>query len=913
MYIHQPPSDAEAAPHGSQQSASMNDWPDEPTAGAWEDVAPQRPASATASSIHRKEVPASLRPGGGAAVGAGVGFGSPEDEDSVWNEARNQPSGLHGPDQVPDALRPGVQRAETNPFLRKQAPSDANLQAPPITLQPPTATLSSLSLEETSVQNPWHPAAGVQPPPHREELPTAVAPGDPELDPWARSPPPEPPAKEPMSLRSEDLISLHSRGSGWDEDSHSEHGNRASPPQHAAMPDDLVREQHVWDDLTPPLDAGKGKGKVPDLTPAQAAQLDDWSLIDAEPSSSPPPRQPQEDSSTDGLDEKPALPPRQPGSRVRWTPSRPPVDGKAETYQIKNIRWHDASSSNNPRTSPILIQNENGPCPLVALVNALTLTTPDDIGDTALVQVLRLREQVSLSLLLDAVFDELMSPRRTTSEDSLPDVSELYAFLQSLHTGMNVNPRFIPTPEMIVAYEHTHLTQLDASERRRYIPGTFENTAEMGLYATFSIPLIHGWLPPHDDPVRSAMERHAASYEDVQNLLFREEELEDKLATSEEGLTEAEQDLYQDIITIKIFLNESATQLTPWGIEVIQKAIRPGTFAILFRNDHFSTLYCHPHTRQLLTLVTDAGYRSHDEVVWESLRDVNGELNQFLSGDFRPVSGDAAAGSSSSAAGEYRNDQGGGGGGGAWKTVSNKRGKTKEAAPQEEPGHASSTTEQEDRDLALALQLQEEEDQRHREEQARRQRERALSEQYIEQAHLPLPVVRPGGGNAAAGNGPGRDPTVTAGGGSSQTLAPPRRSSHSVGTGANASANAASASASQRSLANAGGSVSQQVRPLVPPRRPGVNRPADNSDEPPPPSYEQAAQVPAYVPPPGHPKHHESSPVASRQESRSSVSTGGPSAAARARRSGAPVPAGRRAAVPAGTASNKSDRECILM
>lgn len=896
MYVQQPPSDAEAAPRGLQQSASMNDWPDEPMAGAWEDVAPQRPASATASSIHRKEVPASLRPGGGAAipVAAGVGFGSPDEEDSVWNEARRQPPGLNEPYQVPDALRPGVQRAETNPFLRKQAPSDANLPPPAITLQPPTATLSSLSLEENNVQNPWQPAAGVHTPQHREEnLRIVAAPGDPD-DPWARSPP-EPPAKQPVS-RSEDLISLHSEGSAWDESSPSEHGNRASPPQHATMPDDISREQNIWDDDRPALEDAKGKGKIPDLTPAQAAQLDDWSLIDAEPSSSSPPRQPQEDFSTDGLDEKPPLPPRQSGSRVRWTPSRPPVDGKAETYQIKNIRWHDASSSNNPRVSPILIQNENGPCPLVALVNALTLTTPDDIGDTALVQVLRLREQVSLSLLLDAVFDELMSPRRTSSEDSLPDVSELYSFLQSLHTGMNVNPRFIPAPEVVAAYEHTSLTELDASERRKYIPGTFENTAEMGLYATFSIPLIHGWLPPHDDPVRYAMERHAASYEDVQNLLFREEELEDKLASSEEGLTEAEQDLYQDIITIKIFLNESATQLTPWGIEVIQKAIRPGTFAILFRNDHFSTLYCHPHTRQLLTLVTDAGYRSHDEVVWESLRDVNGELNQFLSGDFRPVSGDAAAGSSS-AAGEHSNNQNGG----TWKTVTNKRGKTKEAAPQEEGGQASST-EQEDRDLALALQLQEEEDQRHREEQARRQRERALSEQYIEQAHLPIPVVRPGAGNAAAGNGARRDSAATAGG--SQPPALPRRSSHSLGT------NAASASASQRSLGNAA-PVSQQVRPLVPPRRPGVNRPPDNSDEPPPPSYEQAAQVPAYLPPPGHPNHPESSPVASRQASRSSASTG-PPAAVRARRPGAPVPAGRRAAVPAGAATNK-DRDCILM
>ncbi|KAL7931765.1 hypothetical protein V8C35DRAFT_323582 [Trichoderma chlorosporum] len=905
MYVRRPPSDTEAAPHPPNQSASTNsNWTDERTAGAWEDVASQRPVSAASSSIHRKEVPASLRPGGGAEVT----FGSPDDEDGAWNEARNQPSSLDLSNQVPDALRPGAQRAETNPFLRKQTPThpDPNLPAPPITLQPPTASLSNLSLEETSIQNPWQPPINAQPLVQATELPIVVSPGGSEFDPWARSTP-EPPTKEPMSPRSADLISLHSRGSAWDEDYPSDHGNQASPPQNAAaMPDDLFREQHVWDDLGS-LDAVKGKAKVSDISAAQAAQLDDWSVIDSERSSSSPPRQPQEDSSTDALDGKPALPPRLSGSRVRWTPSRPPVDGKSETYQVKNIRWHDPSSSNNPRVSPILIQNENGPCPLVALVNALTMTTPDDIGETALVQVLRSREQVSLSLLLDAVFDELMSPRRTSSEDSLPDVSELYSFLQSLHTGMNVNPRFIPAPEVIAAYEHTSLTELHPLERRKYIPGTFENTAEMGLYATFSIPLIHGWLPQHDDVVCASMERHAASYEDVQNLLFREEELEDKLATSEEGLTEAEQDLYQDIITIKIFLSESATQLTPWGIEVIEKAMRPGTFAILFRNDHFSTLYCHPRTRQLLTLVTDAGFRTHDEIVWESLRDVNGELNQFLSGDFRLVSGDATAGPSTGA-GDHRTDQGGG----AWTTVTNKRGKTKEVAHEEEVGQPSSTTEQEDRDLALALQLQEEEDQRHREEQARRQRERALSEQYIEQAHLPIPVGRAGGGNTAANSGPRRNSAATAGG--SQASAAPRRSSNSVSANANNSTNAVSASASQRSLPNSG-SVSQQVRPLVPPRRQGVNRPVDSSDEPPPPSYEQAAQVPAYVPPPGHPNHHESSP-ASRQVSQSSVNTGnGPSAVPRGRRPGpGPGPqatVGRRAAVP--TSAARSDRDCVVM
>ena len=85
------------------------------------------------------------------------------------------------------------------------------------------------------------------------------------------------------------------------------------------------------------------------------------------------------------------------------------------------------------------------------------------------------------------------------------------------------------------------------------------------------------------------------------------------------------------------FLTTSATQLTPWGLEVITKAVRPGSVSILFRNDHFSTLYRHPQTQKLFTLVTDAGYYTHDEVVWESLADVRGERTEFFSGDFFQV------------------------------------------------------------------------------------------------------------------------------------------------------------------------------------------------------------------------------------------------------------------------------------
>ncbi|OAR02490.1 hypothetical protein LLEC1_05565 [Akanthomyces lecanii] len=448
-------------------------------------------------------------------------------------------------------------------------------------------------------------------------------------------------------------------------------------------------------------------------------------------------------------EERPALPPRRTELAQRWSTTRQPVDGNTETYQVKNIRWHDRASPQNPRVSPILLQNENGPCPLVALVNALSLTTPADACEATLVQVLRSQERISLNLVLDAVFDELMSTRRTSSEDALPDIGELYEFLQSLHTGMNVNPRFVPTEQMVRAYKRSSLTHLHPEERDALMPGTFENSLEMRLYATFSIPLIHGWLPARSDPAYGACERQAATYEDAQNLLFRQEELEARLSGPEGGLSGPDLQLYQDIMAIRTFMRESATQLTPWGIEVISRAIRPGTFAILFRNDHFSTLYCHPGTMQLLTLVTDAGYSSHEEVVWESLEDVNGEMSGLYSGDFRRAGTPNPAGPSSGPS--QPNDCGGG-----WSRVRSRRGKDRrEESDLYMLMYPGADHEQEDRDLALALQLQEEEEQKQREEQERRRQESRLSEQFIEQQgrQPPQPVARDPG-RRTSGNGP---------------------------------------------------------------------------------------------------------------------------------------------------------------
>ncbi|KAG9927568.1 hypothetical protein KCU98_g21151, partial [Aureobasidium melanogenum] len=354
------------------------------------------------------------------------------------------------------------------------------------------------------------------------------------------------------------------------------------------------------------------------------------------------------------------------------------------------------------RRSPILTQNANGPCPLLALVNALTLSAPES-PKTVLVDTLSSREQISLGLLLDAVFEEL-ARRTEISSKALPDVGELYTFLITLHTGMNVNPRFVA-----------------AQNAPQGQPGSFDETREMRLYSAFEMPLFHGWVPLPNSSAYEAFDRSAKTFDDALNIETAQAELEHKLGT--DGLSAQEQQMFEDIIFIKEFLTSYPTQLTDHGLKLITDFLKPGQIAILFRNDHFSTLYKHPRSGTLMNLVTDAGYSSHDEIVWESLVDVSGAAGSFFSGDFRPV-GNTSSGT------QNENE---------WQTVPTRNHRSShggvadssQSQPPAEPrGHGS---EQEDADLALALQLQEEEEDQQRRAQAeRRRQEDELSRQFLE-------------------------------------------------------------------------------------------------------------------------------------------------------------------------------------
>ncbi|KXL46195.1 hypothetical protein M433DRAFT_149430 [Acidomyces richmondensis BFW] len=722
-------------------------------------------------------------------------------QQNMQQQAGNAPS--YRSNELPAVLRPGPAEGATNArenyqSLRYDDDTNANPWVSPAPQQ-----LNAQLNGKASSNNPYRQQvngfgpensqnarqeimyappqpANAPPPPPPVELPTVRTPAEelskmslgehnpPEAQPWQTAEilavpqqvqPPFVPVANPSQHQNGDVFGI---SNPWQSDSqeHSTHGGSGSPSPN-------------------PPPKGPHQSSVSQYTPAPRPPPNSvavTNLIDH-------PEQPQPPSAahevaTSGPTSNAQVPESRSTDLVPETPQTRDRRQRGENYSIKHVTWYDAAQSLDPhlkdrmRKSPILTQNANGPCPLLALVNALVLSTPQNM-DTALIETLRTREQVSLGLLLDAVFEELMSGRRGDTAQGLPDVGELYAFLLALHTGMNVNPRFITpatAPRGSLESSPPEKTLLHPVERAQTKAGCFEETKEMRLYSVFNIPLIHGWVPPKGSSAYAAFERSAHSFEEAQNIQFLEPELEDKLRT--EGLSPEEQQTLQDIKVIKTFLNTWPTQLTDYGLETISASLKPGQVAILFRNDHFSTLYKEPKYGALMTLVTDAGYSTHDEIVWESLVDVNGSASEMFSGDFRAVSHQQDVSKLNHNSSGGRNE--------GWQTVGSRNRhsrQNRQGQMQLENGHLGdghetlpplpgrpgtvqpndsedigvqpnaerSTSEQEDHDLALALQLQEEEEDRHRQAEERRRREQELSERFLstEAVEGPRPPIPP--------------------------------------------------------------------------------------------------------------------------------------------------------------------------
>ncbi|KAF9200870.1 hypothetical protein BGZ49_008909 [Haplosporangium sp. Z 27] len=311
----------------------------------------------------------------------------------------------------------------------------------------------------------------------------------------------------------------------------------------------------------------------------------------------------------------PAIPPR-------TSTSREPEP--SNQYVLKPIDWIDPSTGIEKR---IKIITQNGK---VAI-------RPYD------------RPDISYDHLLELLANYLLHediPEDTTSSSSTSQHNSKTKSRLEIESALRLLPHL----------EHG----LDVNVFFKSIRG-FEPTRELGLFHTFGVELVHGWIvnPTSDGPMFSLVDGPAGitSYNKAVECIVSGDDaggglvVEDlrgnftpispssqssaaasRSTSPQEG--EKENERITHALIVQEFMNATKTQLTPYGLHVLKESLPEGHLCAFFRNNHFCTLFKNPMDGQLYTLVTDQSLAHEQSIVWESLLTVDG-AGDFLDGLFR--------------------------------------------------------------------------------------------------------------------------------------------------------------------------------------------------------------------------------------------------------------------------------------
>ncbi|KAJ4947591.1 hypothetical protein JOQ06_009626 [Pogonophryne albipinna] len=258
-------------------------------------------------------------------------------------------------------------------------------------------------------------------------------------------------------------------------------------------------------------------------------------------------------------------------------------------YHIKWIKWREENT-------PIITQNENGPCPLLAIMNVLLLAWKVKMPPMMeIITVEQLMEYLG-DYILETKPKEISEAQRLNYEQvcgCIHNMSDAMAVLHKLQTGLDVNVKFTGVQ-------------------------VFEYTPECIVFDLLDIPLYHGWLvdPQMQDIVKA-----------VGNCSYNQ--LVEKIISCKQS---DNSELAGEGIVAEQFLSSTATQLTYHGLCELTSTVQEGELCVFFRNNHFSTMI--KYKGQLYLLVTDQGFLTEEKVVWESLHNVDGDGN-FCDSEFR--------------------------------------------------------------------------------------------------------------------------------------------------------------------------------------------------------------------------------------------------------------------------------------
>nr|XP_042135433.1 ubiquitin carboxyl-terminal hydrolase MINDY-1 isoform X2 [Peromyscus maniculatus bairdii] len=243
-------------------------------------------------------------------------------------------------------------------------------------------------------------------------------------------------------------------------------------------------------------------------------------------------------------------------------------------YCVKWIPWKGEQT-------PIITQSTNGPCPLLAIMNILFLQWK--------VKLPPQKEMITSDELMTHLGNCLLSIKPQEKSEGLQlnfqqNVDDAMTVLPKLATGLDVNVRFTGVSD-------------------------FEYTPECSIFDLLGIPLYHGWLVDPQSPEAVSAVGKLSYNQLVEKIITCKHSSDPNLVT--EGLI-AEQ-----------FLETTAAQLTYHGLCELTATAKEDELGVFFRNNHFSTMT--KHKSHLYLLVTDQGFLQEEQVVWESLHNVDGD------------------------------------------------------------------------------------------------------------------------------------------------------------------------------------------------------------------------------------------------------------------------------------------------
>eukprot|EP00924_Labyrinthula_sp_SR-Ha-C_P008107 snap_masked-scaffold_11-processed-gene-3.9-mRNA-1 protein AED:0.08 eAED:0.08 QI:0/-1/0/1/-1/1/1/0/379 len=273
-------------------------------------------------------------------------------------------------------------------------------------------------------------------------------------------------------------------------------------------------------------------------------------------------------------------------------PREPVNKNEGIQHRIKKLSFFN-------RTVSVCLQNENGPCPLLGIVNALVLRGAITINADY--------SQVSSTFLIDLVANYLLEVNQRTmnpTEESTKGIDDLHN--KTLHDVIEILPTLQYGMDVNVKFSGIH---------------SFEFNSLISIFDMLDLNLFHSWVISPEDP----------KFELIKDLSYNQ--LVDLIVSSKDETK---------VFLLQEFLNETQSQITKYGLDLMKekdKGIKERELCVVFRNNHFTTLF--KYEGELYLLLTDFGYEN-EIVCWENLTSIDGD-NSLVKADFNVPNFDLAA------------------------------------------------------------------------------------------------------------------------------------------------------------------------------------------------------------------------------------------------------------------------------